>query len=331
MPLVSIVVPVYNVEGYLSKCVKSLTEQTLKNIEIILIDDGSSDDSGEICDRLQMNDTRIKVIHKSNGGLSSARNAGLNIATGEYIGFVDSDDDIELDMYEKLYAVAKSKNVDFVMTDYLRITRDGKHHLKTADIRAGYYCKTDIVQEIFPNLIMRECVDYGPILSVWNCLYRTQFLKENKISFDEKVRWSEDNLFNSIVGYCANSFYYMQGEGLYHYYENPGTITTSYRNGAWEVYCIMNQRLHEFFDIVEDYDFRRQLKLHMIYYACNCIGQEIGQPSNNAKSMIKNILNSKQLKEAFSKFSMPKVNYKLKLQLYLMRWRQAKLLFLLRK
>ena len=90
MPLVSIVVPVYNVEKYLIRCVKSLTGQTLKDIEIILVDDGSYDNSGKICDQLKVNDSRIKVIHKSNGGLSSARNAGLNIATGEYIGFVDS-------------------------------------------------------------------------------------------------------------------------------------------------------------------------------------------------------------------------------------------------
>lgn len=331
MPLVSIVVPVYNVEKYLTRCVKSLTEQTLEDVEIILVDDGSTDNSGKMCNQLGMNDTRIKVIHKSNGGLSSARNAGLHIATGEYVGFVDSDDDIEMDMYERLYTVAKSKNVDFVMTDYLRITKDGSSHLKTANIRAGYYCKTDIVQEIFPDLIMRECMNYGPILSVWNCLYRTQFLKENRISFDEQVRWSEDNLFSSIVGYCANSFYYMQGEGLYHYYENPGTITTSYRKGAWEVYSIMNQRLHELFDQVNDYDFSRQLKLHMIYYACNCIGQEVGHSSDKAKSVIRDILNSKQLKEAFCQFSIPKVNYKLKLQLYLMKWRQAEILFLLKR
>ena len=327
----SIVVPVYNVEKYLKRCVESLIKQTLEDIEIILVDDGSTDNSGKICDQLRINDTRIKVIHKGNGGLSSARNAGLNIVTGDYVGFVDSDDDIELDMYEKLYKIVKKTSVDFVMTDYLRITKDGKSYLKTTDMRSGYYSKTDIMQEIFPNLIMRECVDYGPILSVCNCLYRVSFLKENKISFDEQVRWSEDNLFNSIVGYCADSFYYLNKEGLYHYYENPGTITTSYRNGAWEVYCIMNKRLQEFFNRANDYDFERQLKLHMIYYACNCIGQEIGQSSGNAKTMIRKILNSKQLKEAFCEFSMPKVNYKLKLQLYLMRWRQTELLFLLKK
>ena len=99
MPLVSIVVPVYKVEKYLERCVKSLLCQTLHDIEIILVDDGSPDRCPQICDEYASRDERIKVVHKRNGGLSSARNAGLLVATGSYIGFVDSDDDVRIDMY----------------------------------------------------------------------------------------------------------------------------------------------------------------------------------------------------------------------------------------
>ena len=106
--LISVVVPVYNVENYLEKCVSSITNQTYKNLEIILVNDGSKDNSGAICDDLAKNDSRIKVIHKENGGLSDARNTGINVATGEYIGFVDSDDWIERDMYEQLYKRERS-------------------------------------------------------------------------------------------------------------------------------------------------------------------------------------------------------------------------------
>lgn len=112
MPAVSIVVPVYNVEAYLEFCVESLKKQTLKDIEIILVDDGSPDNSGAICDRLAETDDRIVVIHKENGGLSSARNAGIAVAKGGYIGFVDSDDWIEPDMYEHLYTLALKHNAD---------------------------------------------------------------------------------------------------------------------------------------------------------------------------------------------------------------------------
>lgn len=98
---VSVVVPVYKVEKYLERCVNSIIKQSLSELEIILVDDGSPDNCGIMCDSFADKDNRIKVVHKANGGLSSARNAGLKIATGEYIGFVDSDDDIEIDMYEK--------------------------------------------------------------------------------------------------------------------------------------------------------------------------------------------------------------------------------------
>jgi glycosyltransferase involved in cell wall biosynthesis len=246
MAVVSIVVPVYKVEKYLERCVDSLRNQTLRDIEIILVDDGSPDRCPEMCDALALQDSRIRVVHKKNGGLSSARNAGLRVATGKYVGFVDSDDDVELDMYEKMLRVIETEQVDFVMSDYVRIPADGQKYLKTLDIRPGRYDKAAIRSEIFPSLIMGENVDYGPLLSVWHSLYRTAFLQENNFYFDEEVRWSEDNIFSAIVGYHADSFYYMKGEGLYHYYQNPGTITTGYRTGAWDVYCTMNRHLHAF-------------------------------------------------------------------------------------
>lgn len=112
MPVISIIVPVYNVEKYLDKCVKSILIQTFEDFELILVDDGSKDRSGVMCDEYAKLDPRIKVIHKENGGLSSARNAGIDIALGEFLGFVDSDDYIEADMYEMLYDNLKRENAD---------------------------------------------------------------------------------------------------------------------------------------------------------------------------------------------------------------------------
>ena len=324
---VSIVVPIYKVEKYLERCVSSLRNQTFQDIEIILVDDGSPDRCPAMCDAMAKEDSRIKVVHKKNGGLSSARNAGLAVATGEYVGFVDSDDDVELDMFAKMLSVAQTEQVDFVMSDYLRFPAEGKPYLETTDIAGGRYDKEAIRQKIFPNLIMRECVDYGPLLSVWHCLYRTEFLRSNHITFDEEVRWSEDNIFSAIVGYCANSFYYLKNEGLYHYYQNPGTITTAYRPGAWDVYCTMNRHLHSFFDPVTDYDFSRQLKLHMMYYACNCLGQAATQVKEVAIADFKKILGSAELKAAFTDFPLPAIGFKLKAQLWLMKHQQVELLY----
>ncbi len=330
MQTISIVVPVYNVERYLERCVGSLRNQTLQDIEIILVDDGSPDRCPEMCDALAVQDSRIRVVHKKNGGLSSARNAGLKAAGGKYVGFVDSDDDVEPDMYEKMLAVIESENVDFVMSDYLRIPASGSRYLKTLEIRPGRYDKAALRKEIFPSLIMGENLDYGPLLSVCHCLYRTDFLRSNRCYFDEEVRWSEDNIFSAVVGYHADSFYYLKGEGLYRYYQNPDTITTGYRPGAWDVYCTMNRHLHDVFDNVTDYDFSRQLKLHMIYYACNCIGQACSQPEEIALANIRSILHAQQLTSAFKDFSMPDVSWKLKIQILMMKYKLAKGLYLIR-
>ena len=320
MPKVSIVVPVYKVEKYLSRCVESLLAQTIDDIEIILVDDGSPDGCPALCDEWAKKDARIRVVHKPNGGLSSARNAGLRVAEGAYVGFVDADDDVEADMYEKLLGVMEAEQVDFVMCDYMRIPADGAAYLKTLDIRPGKYDKAALKAEIYPQLIMGENVDYGPLLSVWNCLYDLDFLRVHPLEFDEEVRWSEDNIFSAIAGYRAQSFYYLKGEGLYHYHQNAGSITTGYRKGAWDVYCTMNRHLHAFFDHVTDDDFSRQLKLHMIYYACNCIGQAVSQPREIAMPEIRRVLRSQELKAAFDDFRMPDVHWKLKMQLYMMKY-----------
>ena len=110
--LISVIIPIYNVEKFLSFCIDSIVNQTYKNLEIILVDDGSTDNSGKICDEYALKDNRIKVMHKQNGGVSSARNVGLNIAKGKYIGFVDSDDYVENDMFEILHNLIIKNNVD---------------------------------------------------------------------------------------------------------------------------------------------------------------------------------------------------------------------------
>ena len=130
--LITIVVPVYNVEEYLEKCVNSIICQTYKNLEIILVDDGSKDSSSEICDKLAKKDERIVVIHKQNGGLSSARNTGIDIAKGKYIGFIDSDDYIDEKMFELLYTAIISNNADMSVCNYSWVNENGRVFNSTA-------------------------------------------------------------------------------------------------------------------------------------------------------------------------------------------------------
>ena len=121
---ISIIIPIYKVEDYISKCIKSVIAQSYHNLEIILIDDGSPDRCGDICDDYAERDSRIRVIHRQNGGISAARNSGLEVATGEYVLFVDSDDYIHPDMVERMHDVALNKQADVVVCDYVKVNED---------------------------------------------------------------------------------------------------------------------------------------------------------------------------------------------------------------
>lgn len=169
--LISIIVPVYKVENYLSKCLDSIICQTYKNIEIILVDDGSPDNSGNICDNYAKKDSRIKVIHKENGGLSDARNAGLKIATGQYIGFVDSDDYIEKDMFETMYSLSKRYNAEISIVSY----NEWKNGMILNNMDSGeldVYNKTEAIKEI---LIDSKIQSY-----MWNKLFKKELFEDTE-------------------------------------------------------------------------------------------------------------------------------------------------------
>ncbi len=309
----SIIVPVYKVEKYLQRCIRSLTAQSCENYEIILVDDGSPDNCPKICDALAASADNIHVIHKVNGGLSSARNAGLAAARGDYVGFADSDDFAAPDMFAVMLTAAKASEADIVMCDYIRILQTGERRLITTSLHPGLYEQKEIIRYLYPSLIMGENLDYGPLLSVWHCLYSREFLNRYHLSFAEDVPWSEDNLFSAMAGYHAKRFFYLKSMGLYYYFQNPGTITTSRRPGAWEVYKRMNRYLENYFSFRSDYDFRRQLQLHLLYYACHVIRME------GNETCIRSVLNDLHKVHLFEHFRMPDVSTKLKIQLWLMK------------
>lgn len=165
-PLLSVIVPVYKVEEYLPKCLDSICKQTYFNLEIILVDDGSPDSCGSICDEYAKSDPRIKVIHKTNGGISSARNAGINICVGEYIAFVDSDDWIEPDMYQKLMRAAVSENADMVACGVFIESSDGTSVLQYEPVTSN---KGNILKDFLNNRL-------GEV-SPWNKVYRSEYVK----------------------------------------------------------------------------------------------------------------------------------------------------------
>ena len=173
---ISIVVPVYNVEKYLQECIDSIMAQSFTNFELILVDDGSGDRSGEICDIYSQKDARVKVIHKSNGGLSSARNAGIHIAKGEYIGFVDSDDCIEKEMFAELYKAVRKYQSDIAVCSFAQIDENGRRGEHFSDFDTEMILSRMQAQEKYFQGYAQSMI----YTVAWNKLYRRSLFEKSR-------------------------------------------------------------------------------------------------------------------------------------------------------
>lgn len=222
-PLVSIIIPVYNTSKYLQKCVDSLQKQTYKNLEIILVNDGSTDRSGALCDEYKKQDKRISVIHKTNGGLSSARNAGLRIAKGKYIVFVDSDDWIENETIEYAYANMMKTAADLVIWGYYadfegenrRVKHVNKHVLNGICDSLDYY-----------SFLNQEAL--GLIGYAWNKLYKKEIIDRIGAQFPEGISLVEDILFNQGIICGSNRISFCPFIGTHYIQRNEITLGKKY-------------------------------------------------------------------------------------------------------
>lgn len=204
--LISVIVPVYKVEKYLEKCIESIIKQTHTNLQIILVNDGSPDNCGKICDEYAKKDSRIEVIHKINGGLSDARNVGINRANGRYIGFVDSDDYVKEDMYEKLINLIKEYDADISICNLYDVI-DGKEYVRNKDNGIHEYSRIDILKEI---LLDKNIQSYA-----WNKLYKKELFDEIKYPIRKKYEDIGTTFYvfekcNKIVVTSEPEYYYLK-------------------------------------------------------------------------------------------------------------------------
>lgn len=222
-PMLSVIVPIYNASPFLEKCIDSIVNQTLGDMEIILVDDGSTDNSLEICRKYQESDARIKVIAQKNGGLISARKAGVRAAYGELIGFVDSDDWIEETMYEELLRCYVRTGCDLVSSGIIRdYEKTGKTVRVLDNYEEGLYGHLE--DEIYPTMLYsREHHDYGLYSTLVNKLFRKDKLEAVYEEIDENVFYGEDAL--TLYSYCMGiSQIYIKREAYYHYRIRPGSM-----------------------------------------------------------------------------------------------------------
>jgi len=245
-PDISIIVPVYNVEKHLSRCLDSLLVQTLREIEIILVDDGSRDRSGIICDNYAERDTRIVVIHRRNAGPAAARNAGIAAARGHYLGFVDSDDYVQPAMYERLLAAATKWDAQLVLCNY-QVIQGGQickiaHQFASGQLLdAGY-----VSSHVMPAFAVGD----GSLSALWNKIYRKDFFHGTGLRLDESLSYAEDwwlniQLFARITRFCCID------EALYCYDTGNGGL--SYRHYRRDFGALLIEQHEKLLSILRHY------------------------------------------------------------------------------
>ena len=248
LPLISVIIPVYNVESYLEKCLDSIINQTYKNLQIILIDDGSTDNCKAICGKYQKLDRRIIVIHQENQGLSNARNKGLDIAKGSLIAFVDSDDFLEPTMYEELYNNMRENDSDIAICNFYRIDKHGAK--TTLHFRETEFVSTNKTK--FSN-IQNE---YGSLtVYAWNKLYKRKIF--DNIRYPDGKVYEDSFILCDILAKATKVSYLLKP--LYNYVYRPDSITNNFSLAHFDKIGSFNRKI-DFFHKQKYFDLERKEK-----------------------------------------------------------------------
>lgn len=277
---VSIVVPVYNAAPYLKKCLDSVVKQTLKNVEIIIIDDGSTDGSSEICKEYAAKDSRIIYFKKENEGLAAARQDGIERASGEYVGFVDSDDWLELNMYERMYSVASENNADIVFCNcYFNDDETDRVHLAP-----GVYDRERIEKEILPRTLAGLTEKGANSVIRWsNCLriYRLSLIRENNIAFGRGFRRSQDLQLTFETALYAQKYVSINNEYLYHNRSdnNGNSLSRGYTKNYWKLIRPLIDKLYEDVEKYKKQDLSDKMHLCAFFFAVNGVQNEYEKSS----------------------------------------------------
>ncbi|SEQ06129.1 glycosyltransferase family 2 protein [Epilithonimonas lactis] len=237
----SIIVPIYNAEKYIEKCLESLVQQSYANLEIILINDGSTDSSIEICRQFATYDHRIKILEQSNGGPAKARNYGMLNTTGDYIGFVDADDYVEIDFFEKMIQASISSNADIIISNIKEI--------KSSNVILNTLPKNRIINknEIKDLVIKQYYTSYlGNLASLFNKIYKKSFIKRNELLIDEQRIRAEDYWFNFEAFSKAESCFAIDNMGYIYNTFSENSIMKSFRSSQYQDFLTTRYKLLEY-------------------------------------------------------------------------------------
>lgn len=332
---ISVVVPVYNVEKYLRQCIDSLISQTYENYEIILVDDGSKDSSGAICDEYADKYDFIKVIHKENAGLGFARNSGMEIASGEYVTFIDSDDYADEDLIQNLADGLINNNADTCIGGFQKIDDSGK-----ILFNESYKSETFEGKDVKGNFLLRLLGSYPRKhdsfrMSVWNAIYSMDIIRKNNLKFpSERVLISEDIVFD-LLYYRYSKKVAVTDSMSYKYRENPNSLTLSYKPGKIDkvnyFYVQMVKMINDTYKNPSE-AIKRLQTTYMIKLR-GCIAQEKIKRSHNdsktVKKNIRNICSQKKVQKIVREYDKNKLELKQKLFVTLIKYKLVPLIYIL--
>ena len=227
MPEISVIVPVYRAEAFLKKCADSVLSQTFSDLELILVEDGSPDGSGRLCDELAAGDPRVRVFHKENGGVSSARNLGMAEAKGTYLAFSDADDWLPPDALERMHTALKNAGADSAGGSHFLAETDGSTQIEPGALPAGIYGPEEIRTGIVDRLLGERMGRPGEVLNgfIWRFLFSRDIVRDHDITFDGA--YLEDELF-LMEYFCYTQKLAMIDEPVYYYLQNPVSVTRRY-------------------------------------------------------------------------------------------------------
>ena len=261
--LLSIIVPVYNVENYLNKCIESILLQTYKNIEVILVDDGSTDLSGKICDKYKRKDKRVKVIHKANEGLVKARKTGIEYASGEVVAYVDGDDWIEMDMYSSMIE-HMDDNVDVVTSGLIYEWKDHERRKIVKDgLKTGFYNRNEIEKVLNDVIYCRKSRVQNITTSVCNKMFRLEPLKKAMEFVDDGLTYGEDGALVCSFLFFAKGIF-VTSIAKYHYLQHNSSMINQYGMDSFnQIYKLQQCILRSAKENIPAIDFSQQVEYYV--------------------------------------------------------------------
>ena len=322
---ITVVVPVYNVKPYLERCVDSLLAQTAEHLEIVLVDDGSTDGSGAVCDRYEKQDGRIRVHHKENGGLTSAWKAGVELARGAYVGFVDSDDWVEADMYARMIRAAEQEDADLVVCGLVFDFEDPKipKREEISNFRKEVYDRKAL-EQLFPVLINDGCF-FGRTLQPARVtkLFRKELLQENMKYCREQVALGEDMQITFPVLLDTRKLCVIPGYYPYHYWINEKSMTGRYDGAYMETVRLLSERLNAISREKGVYDFGPQIRNDFLSMTVLAVKNEIYRNYRAGRravtANVAAVCEAPDVREALEHHTMDKLSLSIRLYLRLMR------------